>query len=193
MVDSERMAAEEKVAETQALAVRKAKKTDVWLPNATKMDARPFVSMKTRMSRKANDLFTNEETTKQMIKDPEPGYHYHWARNPQYDSMTGMRVAQGLYQYVTPAEIKKEALAIFNNHKGASGAMIGIGTLVLVKQSPEAWQETHVLPQVEAIAELARIEEGFMGDVEEQSQGRAQGTVEREQEVEEIRVRPDSD
>lgn len=188
MVGDGRKAAEtEAAAEKQMIAAKTAKKHDVWLPNATPMDARPFVEMKTRMSRRRNDLLTNEDTIKAMLKNPEPGYRYHWARNPQYEPTTGMRVAQGLYQYVLPSEIKSNAAAMFSNHKGATGNMVGFGTLVLVKESPEAWQETHVLPQLEAIAELARLEEGFMGDIEEHSEGRAQGTVEHVEEREELK------
>lgn len=192
MVDSERLAREEQAAEAQVRDTANTPGGYVWMPNAIKLKAKPFIEMRTRMPRKANDLFTNEERTKNMLKKADEGYHYHWARHPQYDPLTAMRVAEGLYQYVQPTEIKADALGMFQSHKGTTGTMVSIGTLVLVKESAEAFRETHLLPQVEAIATLARAEEEFMGGIEEQSKGRAEGTVERVTEQEEIKI-PDSE
>ena len=151
----------------------------LWGPNATRFKAKPFVEMMTRMNRNQYAIFTDNDALMKVLKNPEPGYHYHWARHPQYEPSTGLRVAMGLYKYVQPNEIKGDAFAIFANHKGTSGNMVCFGTLVLVKESPEAWQETHVAPQVEGFARMARQEESFQSDVEEESKGRAQGTVER--------------
>lgn len=161
------------------VAKQESKEEVIWGPNATRFKAKPFVELYTRMNRQQYAIFTDPEETRKILKNPEPGFHYHWARHPQYDASTGMRAAMGLYQYVESKEIKGDAFAIFANHKGTSGNMVCFGTLVLVKESPEAWKQTHIDPQVEGFARMARREESFQEDVEKESQGRAQGTVER--------------
>lgn len=194
MVDSERLAAETAQAEQEVLDVAKSEGGGyVWLPNATKVRGKKFVEMRTRMNRSQYALFTDEEKTKELLKKPEPGFHYHWARHPQYEPQTGMRVISGLYQYVEPSELKTGVMPMFANHKGVSGTMVAFGTLVLVKESPEAWRETHIAPQVDAIAQLALAEEEFRGGIDEQSKGRAQGTVERVIEKEQIVVPQDNE
>ncbi|MGH7745049.1 MAG: hypothetical protein ACREQ5_09655, partial [Candidatus Dormibacteria bacterium] len=146
-----------------------------------------FVEMRTRMNRNQYAMFTDEEQTRKLLKSPEAGMHYHWARHPQYDPTgTAMRVSMGLYKYVLPSEIRADATPMFVNHKGTTGTMVGFGTLVLVKESDEAYQETHIGPQIDAIAQLSRIETEFEGKVEEDSGGRAKGTIERTVEQEEI-------
>lgn len=182
-----RLAEETAEAERKVAEIKKPTKEEIlWGPNATRFKAKPFVEMRTRMNRRQYAIFTDEEETRKILKDPKPGYHYHWARHPQYEASTGMRVAMGLYEYVSPKEIKAEMFPVFANHKGTTGNMVAFGTLVLVSESPEAWKETHVAPQVDAFARMARQEESFQADVEEESQGRAAGTVERVFEKDEI-------
>lgn len=175
----ETAAAADKAAELAKTLTTSSSDETIFGPNATRFKARPLVELRTRMNRKQYAIFSDEEETKKILKDPKPGYHYHWARHPQYETSTGMRVAMGLYEYVSPKEIKAEVFPIFANHKGTTGTMVAFGTLVLVAESHEAWEETHIGPQVEAMARLARREESFQADVEEESQGRAKGTVER--------------
>lgn len=168
-----------KAAEQAREAAKPQNEEVIWAPNAIRFKAKPFVEMRTRMNRKQYAIFTDEEETKKILKEVKPGYHYHWARHPQYEAQTGMRVAMGLYEYVSPKEVKAELFPIFANHKGTSGNMVAFGTLVLVAESPAAWSETHIDPQVEAMARLARQEESFQANVEEESQGHAKGTIER--------------
>jgi hypothetical protein len=189
MEQGERLAREEHQAQQEAIKVSRGTSKDrVWLPNATPVSGRQFVDMKTKMNRYQYDFFTNDEKTKSLIKAPEAGYHYHWARNAQYDPITGMRVAMGLYKYVTPAEMKGESMTMLTNHKGTTGNQVGFGTLILVKQSAEAYRETHIEPQVEAVARLYRHEQEFQGSIDEHSKGRAQGTIEAEEEKEQVFV-----
>ncbi|MGH7745569.1 MAG: hypothetical protein ACREQ5_12375, partial [Candidatus Dormibacteria bacterium] len=85
MSNNEQLVESAKAAESQLQEVREAAgKGYVWLPNATKVRPKPFVEMRTRMNRNQYAMFTDEEQTRKLLKSPEAGMHYHWARHPQY-------------------------------------------------------------------------------------------------------------
>lgn len=175
--DAQMLAEQAQEALDQAAEIKRSRKSKVWMPNAIGVNPKPFLEARARMHKNQTDVFAHAE---KLIKDPKPGWRYAWARLNA--PTTVMRAGSGLYKYIQPSEVKSELAQMFATHKGTTGTMVCHGSLVLVGISPQAWTELYIEPEIESVARLASQEDYFQAQIEEASQGTAQGTVERVQE-----------
>lgn len=166
-----------RIALQRAAAVRNAR-NKVWMPNAIGVDPKPFLEARARLHKDQNEVLNHAE---RLIKEPEGGFHYGWARLGQ--PITVQRISSGQYRYVHPNDVKSEMRAMFTNHKGVSGELVCFGSLVLIAIPPKAWAECYIEPEIEAVARLAAQEMSFQEQIETASGGAAAGTIEKVKET----------
>lgn len=151
----------------------------VWMPNAIGVNPRPFLEARARMHKDQNEIFEHAE---RLVKDPEPGFHYGWAKLGA--PITVMRAGSGQYKYIKPDQVKSDLRAMFTTHKGVTGELVCNGSNVLIGIPPKAWAECYIEPEIEAVARLATEQDNFQAQIESQSQGTAKATLEAAQERE---------
>lgn len=178
----------QKALNTAAEVKELAKKGDprVWMANAIPVKPRPFIEARRRLAKRHNQILDSDEIRK-MLKKANPECHYGWASfSGASRFITVNRAAAGQYRYVKPEELRPEMSAAFEVQKGSTGTMVRHGSMVLVEIPDEAWLECFVEPEIESVARLASQEEYFQAQIEQESQGAAQGTIEHVKETENI-------
>lgn len=176
---SQALAAAAAQALNRANEIKRSKKSLVWNANAVGVDPRPFIEARSKMHKDQNTVFEHAEN---LVSNPEPGFHYGWAKLGA--PITVMRAGCGQYKYVKPAEVKSEMRAMFTTHKGVSGELVCNGSLVLVGIPEKAWLECYIEPEIESIARMAQEQARVEDEVYEGSAGSAKVIFDVQQERE---------
>jgi len=120
------------------------------------------------------DTFLHDPVT--MIKSPEPGWHYAWPLMD--DPQTQARLRGGVYHYVDVKECDEHTMAKVTTQKGTTGDKVLWYKHVLVKISPQAWNDQYEAPAAFSQTRLSNEIEAFKDKVTTISKGVAKPSAE---------------
>lgn len=165
----------QKLADAANITVRKyksalSKKTPkVVMPGGIPHDASKYLSAAYK-ARNQVSIFNKPE---EQLLHPEPGMHYAWAefhvgggRPREGAQKTEAMIRKGHYIPVEPKEMRPDSDIAYS--KGVTGKRVEVYDVMLVKVTPQAWEELYEIREAMGVANVTRHFDKFYGDVEGQ-------------------------